>query len=101
MTFYDPLKPVVTSCATSFNKSTLRTRTVFMYMYMDVRKSSNYFPRQHLLTGFKKRDGECCLWRYAVGWKVVVSIPDGVIKIFYLYNSFSHTIALGSTNTNE
>jgi hypothetical protein len=29
--------------------------------------------------------------------KVAVSIPDGVITIFYLHNPFGRTMAMGST----
>ena len=92
MASYDPLKPVppvLTNllCADHCN-------CVF---YMDLRKTSDYFPIQHLLTGFKKRDGEYSFRHCAVRWKVAVSIPDCVNGTFYLHDPFGHTMTLGST----
>jgi hypothetical protein len=66
---------------------------------MDLRTNSDYFPIELLLTGFKKRDGECCLKHCAARWKIAVSISDGVNGIFYLHNYFGHTMAIGSTQT--
>ena len=99
MASYDLLKPVVTLSVTSFNtKQIYFLQTYCIYVFcMDLRTKSDYFPIQYLLTGFKKRGGECWLRHCAARWKVLVSIPDGVIGIFYLRYSFGRAMALGST----
>jgi hypothetical protein len=78
------------------------TRTVICVLYRDSVNSSDCLMSNGWLMG-EGLMGEgnimAVLFRLTISQKVAFSIPDGVIGIFHLHNSFCRTMEQGSTNT--
>ena len=53
---------MVTVCTTKFNTYKFYVLLTHIYVFcVDLRTNSDYFPIQHLLTGFYNKDGVCLL----------------------------------------